>query len=318
MSTAELARVKQIAAAANLDAQEITYLATGSTSSVWHVVTHKGAFVIRVAIPHPGKKACFEADAGLRERLFAIGQRIAQPIATDNDHPEVKNYIDGEWAIDRFIPGAIAQRSTIPKQVCYDLGKLLANLHSLPGEDYGRLINRRDCIVGKSADLMMGINTRFQDPWPFSQQPLSEHVLVKKAPELVSCLLPLQDVLLTQMAWGQSVPLHADLHEKQLLIAGGRLAALIDFGDAMIGWPAWDIASFAYFHGWESVEWLLEGYSSDERLRNQRRRQACGLSIVIALHHASRSVTLRRPHRMQAALTFIRAALPLVNSLSER
>jgi hypothetical protein len=78
----------------------------------------------------------------------------------------------------------------------------------------------------------------------------------------------------------------------------------------MVGAPAWDIASFAYFHGWALTELVLAGYSSVSHLRNHRRAEARELAVVIALHHVRRAVTLGRPHRRQAALTFLQANLP--------
>jgi hypothetical protein len=62
-------------------------------------------------------------------------------------------------------------------------------------------------------------------------------------------------------------------------------------------------------HGWALTERVLEGYTSNTHLRDRRRAAARGLSLVIALHHASRAATLGRLHRLRAALTFLQAQL---------
>lgn len=99
------------------------------------------------------------------------------------------------------------------------------------------------------------------------------------------------------------------MHGGQLLIAGGRLAALLDFGDAAIGPPAWDIASFAYFHGWRLAQAVLTGYTRGEELRRGLYEEARTFAVLLALHHASRSVTLQQPQRMDSAISFLRRTL---------
>lgn len=86
-------------------------------------------------------------------------------------------------------------------------------------------------------------------------------------------------------------------------MARGRLAALLDFGDASIGPPAWDVASLAFFHGWE-VAALVAGAAG-----LPCGRDAALFGLLLALHHASRSVTLGRPARMPAAVTLARDCL---------
>jgi aminoglycoside phosphotransferase (APT) family kinase protein len=99
------------------------------------------------------------------------------------------------------------------------------------------------------------------------------------------------------------------LHEKQILITGGHLVGLLDFGDAAIGTPAWDVASFGYFHGWRLARVLLTGYTPDEWLRHRLLTEARSFAFLIALHHASRSVSLQRPQRMRDAIQFLRRTL---------
>jgi aminoglycoside phosphotransferase (APT) family kinase protein len=53
---------------------------------------------------------------------------------------------------------------------------------------------------------------------------------------------------------------HGDLKFAHILVESGRLAAVIDWGDAVVGDPCWDIARLAHRVDPRSVSLLLEGY----------------------------------------------------------
>ena len=53
---------------------------------------------------------------------------------------------------------------------------------------------------------------------------------------------------------------HGDLKAAHILVNAGQLASLIDWGDAVVGDPLWDIARFAHRADAGSVSLLLEGY----------------------------------------------------------
>ena len=53
---------------------------------------------------------------------------------------------------------------------------------------------------------------------------------------------------------------HGDLKAAHILVEAGRLAGVIDWGDAVVGDPLWDIARFAHRADAGSVSLLLEGY----------------------------------------------------------
>jgi aminoglycoside phosphotransferase (APT) family kinase protein len=56
---------------------------------------------------------------------------------------------------------------------------------------------------------------------------------------------------------------HGDLKAAHILVDAGRLAGVIDWGDAVVGDPLWDIARFAHRADAASVSSLLEGYDPD-------------------------------------------------------
>jgi aminoglycoside phosphotransferase (APT) family kinase protein len=96
---------------------------------------------------------------------------------------------------------------------------------------------------------------------------------------------------------------HTDLHGGQLRWQGGRLAALLDFGDAAIGPPAWDIASVAWFHGWSAAEEIAQGVG----LRCDHPVALFGL--LLAFHRANRAAEQGSPQRSAEAAAFARSCL---------
>ena len=62
---------------------------------------------------------------------------------------------------------------------------------------------------------------------------------------------------------------HGDLKTAHLLVEAGRLAGVIDWGDAVAGDPLWDIARFAHRADGGAVSLLLEGYDPERALVNE-------------------------------------------------
>ena len=60
------------------------------------------------------------------------------------------------------------------------------------------------------------------------------------------------------------VPLHGDLGQPHVLVrASGALEGVIDFGDALIGDPAFDFAGIGRGYGWRFAEQVLVDYRGD-------------------------------------------------------
>jgi aminoglycoside phosphotransferase (APT) family kinase protein len=310
LMTVDSTAVEAIIAHLGMEVTALDFLVQGATSRVWRAETPDGPVVIRLGDPLPGKTAGFGADAGARRRILQAGGRVAEPLAVGRlNGARAEDDTGIAWCIDRYVAGETSERGEIPERVCRDLGELLYRMHELPVVGYGLLQDRQDELVGRASDPASGLLTRLQDPWPLGQTALDEHPIAGVAPDLLEPLMRLRDRLNVAVTAGQPCLNHTDLHERQILIADGRLACLLDFGDATIGPPAWDVASFAYFHGWRPAGVLLEGYTGDTELRRRMLASARDFAVLIALHHASRSVTLRRRQRMQSATAFLRSLL---------
>ena len=306
----EVRLVEGILSSCDMGSVTLQFLAQGSTSCVWRADTRRGPVVIRLSDPAPGKAARFDADAGLRARLYRAGEPVAEPLAMGRASRALSHEgLDVLWCVDRFIEGQAAPRGAIPERVCHDLGRVLSCLHALPASRYGLLEDRRDVLQGQEYDAVAGLLTRLQDPWPFTPFALEAHPIAKAAPDLREHLAPLEDRLREVVVRQPGCASHTDLHEGQLLVADGHLVGLLDFGDATIGPPWWDFASFAYFHGWCLAKEVPTGYTLDPDSRHEILAKARLFATLIALHHASRSVTLQQPRRMQDALRILRLTL---------
>jgi len=59
---------------------------------------------------------------------------------------------------------------------------------------------------------------------------------------------------------------HGDLKAAHILVDSGRLAGVIDWGDAVVGDPLWDVARYAHRADAESLALLLDGYDPSRSL----------------------------------------------------
>ena len=172
------------------------------------------------------------------------------------------------------------------------LGETLAALHNLSHTGFGLLENSADALVGIASTLEAGMLSRLSHPFPLEE--LSESAVATVAPAFLPALRDLEPELMTVISTAPFAVCHSDLHAGQMIVRDGELRALLDFGDAVIGAATWDIASFAYFHGWDKTAWLLEGYGRGSL------RSAQLFCVILCLHHLNRGVQQLR--RQQKAL----------------
>lgn len=112
-------------------------------------------------------------------------------------------------------------------------------------------------------------------------------------------VLELWDELLETPPWGgEPIWVHGDLHPLNLLVRGGRLAAVIDFGDLTSGDPATDLAvAWMLFDDEGRYEFRtacrIDGRGVDIHTWNRARAWALTLSLAMVAHSAD-DPTLRR------------------------
>jgi Ser/Thr protein kinase RdoA (MazF antagonist) len=110
--------------------------------------------------------------------------------------------------------------------------------------------------------------------------------------------------------------LHSDLNPEHLFLDGGRLATLIDFGDAFVGPAAADFATFASHYGWERVERALEGYAASTVLRETRLAEAQLLGVALGLYRIRKRMALQQPaERIARDVAFLETTIEAAGRL---
>lgn len=174
-----------------------------------------------------------------------------------------------------------------------DLGRALATLHARPGTGWGRLMDRPGPLVGEAGTPTEGVRTRLPDVWPLGPTPLTDQALVRADPALLGPIQGQRDAILTAIREPAGA-LHTDLHGGQLLWRGGRLLALMDFGDAARGPLAWDLASVAFFHGWAVADHVAGGAGI------RMGAEAAAFGLLLAQHRARRALEEQKRTRAVA------------------
>ncbi|ULH16344.1 aminoglycoside phosphotransferase family protein [Deinococcus sp. KNUC1210] len=269
-----------------------TLLASGASVQVYRA----GSVAVRVATPRQGEEVSFQSDAQIRRLLHAAGQPVSVPLKL--------GILPGGvcYSLDTFVQGEPC--ADLSEHDCRALGGVLSALHTLPCSHFGLLQDRSDMLAGHASSFADGLRTRLNDAWPYGTGSLEHHPLTGTQPAIWPRLRALHRELLA-LKTAPVVVCHTDLHSGQLLWIRAddgtrRLSALLDFGDAACGPVCWDVASFAYFHGWERADWLRDGLSSPPPMR-----EAALFGVLLAFHRARRAHSLKRPadlHRAQAFL----------------
>jgi len=316
--------VTAIARACGLTPRAAAPLADGVSTVAWRVETGGEALVVSVERPAslagPRRvRAAFEARASLLERLHPRDPRVPRAIVTHADVDPRADPLGGRlpWAVTSFVDGRPLGAGDPParpdprERAARELGTLLRALHALPASGWGMLADERGAPRGVAGEPAKGLLVRWPGLWPFDGRPLIAHPIAPAAPHLVGALAALREPLLR---WGDPTLAraicHGDLTPTHVLSSpDGALAGLIDFGDAMVAAPAWDLAGFAWHHGWPLLSTLLEGYEPRRLRREILLAEAQQLSIALALRYYDRDAASGRGG--ERAVRFIEETLPL-------
>ena len=104
---------------------------------------------------------------------------------------------------------------------------------------------------------------------------------------------------------GRRVWIHGDLHARNVLVAGGRLAAVLDWGDITAGDPATDLAAFwLLFDGAAARQAGLARYGADPALR----LRAMGWALAMGLIHLDTGLADHPAHARIGRATLARLA----------
>ena len=135
------------------------------------------------------------------------------------------------WSIVPFLPGQLAAREppADPAGAAAGLGRFLAALHVPAPQDAPVNRNRGVPLAERTAVVTQNLG------------------MVGDMVDRGAAVRAWQAALATPAWGGAPVWLHGDLHPANILVHGGRLSGVIDFGDITSGDPATDL----------SVAWML-------------------------------------------------------------
>jgi aminoglycoside phosphotransferase (APT) family kinase protein len=314
-------------------------LGAGVTTIAWRVETEAEPVVVLVQKPDAARAIATEgigsilssADAerigdfpprfgsqlAIFDALHPLDERVPRAIAWcgDPEHEGAARFAL-PWALVSEARGAPGAAADLTDDGARNLGALLTRLHALPCEGFGLTVDRRNQLSGGAPNMAAGLLERWPGLWPFDGTTLLAHPVARLAPRLIEPASRFREALLRFGELRRGAVLHSDLNPEHLFLDEGRLATLIDFGDACIGPPAADFASFASHYGWARVERALEGYAPSAVLRETRLAEAQLFAVALGLYRVRKRVALRQPEeRIARDVAFLAATIEAAGHL---
>lgn len=270
----------------------VNALEAGSQAYAWLLSHGSDNLVLRVA------KQC--GDLGLVTDL-RVRNSLAGSKFVPRNRDSGQTWDGKAWLIDECVSGTHPDRGEIGEAVTQQIGVALSELHQIPVSGSGRIEPMEAGLCGGASAIWEGLFSRFDlGPEPDDLDAVT-HMVLSDQPDLSSSsaisLKELQNALLL----ARPAVCHADLHERQIFLAGDKLSGLIDFGHAVIAAPCIDFASFVYFHGLEALPALREGYRSNGT-EPPSLSNCLKATILIAIHHLHRSSLPGKEHRREFAI----------------
>jgi aminoglycoside phosphotransferase (APT) family kinase protein len=226
-----------------------------------------------------------EAAAGLVRSEQRWLPRIAELVAAVVPVPApVRIGVPGagypwSWSIGRWFPGVPAAAvDPLPESVAPALAAFVELLHVPAPADAPRNPVRGGPLADRAAAV-------------------AERLATGRVPRAAE-VSRLWDRAVSAPGWaGPPVWLHGDLHPFNLIVDGGRLAAVIDFGDVTAGDPATDLASAWLTFGREARRGFRASVTADDdtwvRARGWTVAMATALVVASDDHPAMHAVGAR-------------------------
>lgn len=250
------ATVWRVLAALGIEDADLLPLGAGFASEAWRVGHVHPWYALRIARTWPDADATYEMEHALMDLLTAEGAAVPLPI---RGSWQVEDWSGPPFSMTLGLEGA----PLAPEDHARAAPAIAAFVRTLQGlaiDGHGPLTWVGGRLLAIGSEREAGLLAWAQRPlWPLGDARLAAHAGLRERPGLAARLevhaRRIQEALLR----GPGVPLHADLHEENILDAGGALG-FIDFGEALVGPAAWEFAAIAYFMGWPMADRVLEVY----------------------------------------------------------
>jgi aminoglycoside phosphotransferase (APT) family kinase protein len=251
--------ISQVEAAMGCSVDSVERITSGSSGNrIYLVRSGEQPSILRLLA-----KDVVEERIAIVERILAAGVPTPAILASDSvsvGHRELS------WLLEEWAPGSWFRPSTMSYtdqlSAVADLGQHLRRLHSISAGGFGRISSAR--LEAPYRTLGAWLDGK--------QQAISQACFRGAIPETTIWALDAADHLLRETYTGLPVLGHGDLADCNVLVAGGRVSAIIDWESISGTDPAYDIAVFWTDMGYywypmqdrSMLDNLLEAYHADE------------------------------------------------------
>lgn len=287
---------RSILDALDLPSAEVRSLGFGLSSEAWLVNAAGPDLVLRVATDPGLPPSTYPAEHTIMARLGAAGASVPAPV---RGSWEVEGWSGPAFSLTTFVAGAPLNPS-VDGPATGQIAAFLRLLHSIPVAGFGPVTPERGPVDGAAplrgvaVDRAAGLRAWMGGAplWPFDASRLESHPALVDRPELRARIAARRGLVERAGLAGPAALVHSDLHEENVLadpapgpgsVDGVRLG-FIDFGEAFIGSPDWDVAALAYFLGWPLAEAVLVGVLADPAHEPVRRRSVAALGLSFGLY----------------------------------
>lgn len=216
----------------------------GVDQEVKIVDTNKGIFVVKK--PHKSKNK-IKREVIATTHCARVGIPVPRVVYYDKTGL-IETYIDGEE------PGETSVTKKQYEKIYYQLGKILRKIHSTPCEGFGpidTLVLRGKYDTQKAyieSEMLRGLkdlrNTNYYTQSQFNH--ITRYYIENKH----------------HLDTKESVLLHSDFEEGNVLVKKGKVVAIIDFGDLRAGPAMQDLARLYAFHDEYKLKEFFRGYGA--------------------------------------------------------
>jgi Ser/Thr protein kinase RdoA (MazF antagonist) len=235
-------------------AATVTPLGDGFASDAWLVTAADGNRAV-LRIDRGLVSMTYPMEHALLARLAAIGAAVPRPLVGSW---EVPDWTGPAFSLTSWAPG-VPMRPSTERQAAPQLAAFLAALRAVRVRTgFGPLEVAPDgALCGSRPDLRKGLVTWAGRPlWPLDGSLLTAHPAIGPVPGLPGRMDARRKEVTEALLDGPTGVLHSDLHEMNVLDDEGRLT-FIDFGEALVGPLAWDLAAIAFFIDWSVADTLI-------------------------------------------------------------
>ncbi|MEM7113699.1 MAG: aminoglycoside phosphotransferase family protein [Chloroflexota bacterium] len=277
----------------------IAPLGCGATSAAWHVQIGRNAVIIRMIPLGTPRPVTYQSEFTVLRLLREKGCPVPNPVMNSLECRDKLTNIPEPWSVTEVVKGQAVKGNRLSKVTAREVGEVLASLHSLPVIQYGRLAEQPKGVVGLQGDHVSGIRARWcwANIWPFDNSHLAEHPLADFDINIAARLKDLKPAIIQAATQDPVALIHSDLHGEHIFEQDGKLTGIIDFGTSFIGTPAWDFAVMAYYHGWDTLEIVLTGYTCSSRVQYYQFKQAQRLAAAVSLYKLAKGIEAQKSRK---------------------